>query len=332
MGDLALVWDNDTGQVDMVLDLVTDDDLVSDEGMRTAVLLSIFPSARAAADDELPAQDGDRRGYWATEFSEIEGDEIGSKRWLLARSKNLPSVPIRLKEYDEQALQWMIDDGVVTTVEVTITIEKNVHGDRIIEEVKLGREGLDDVTFRFDHVWAAESAIVSAVPRVPIKLTWTSIVNCTVAAVGNNMAKTGGAAAWDAGAASVEQIPGDGYVEFSVNGGGGANQVMCGLSVGDTDQNFTDIDFGWLRAGTDIQVYEGGSIKATLAVLFGTGDLAKVQRVGTEIAYWHFDASLGTWTKFYTSLTASTGNLLVDTSIFTANAAILNAMIFGSET
>lgn len=138
----------------MVLDLVTDDDLVADEGMQTAVILSIFPSARASEDDELPSDDGDRRGYWADEFAEVEGDQLGSKRWLLGRSKNLGTVPLDLKAFDEAALQWMIDDGVVASVEVIVTVE----GDRIIEEVKLGREGLDDVSFRFDHVWAAEEA------------------------------------------------------------------------------------------------------------------------------------------------------------------------------
>jgi len=139
----------------MVLDLVTDDDLVADEGMRTAVILSIFPSARAAEDDVNPGGDSaDPRGYWADEFAQVEGDRLGSKRWLLGRSKNLTTVPIDLKAYDEAALQWMIDDGVVATVEATVTVE----GDQILEEVKLGREGLDDVTFRFDHVWSAEAA------------------------------------------------------------------------------------------------------------------------------------------------------------------------------
>ncbi len=157
MGDFALQFDNDTGEVDMVLDLVTADDVVPDEGMRTAIILSIFQSARAAADDDLPAGDGDRRGHWATEFAETEGDEAGSKRWLVARSKNITDIPLLLKEYDEAALQWMIDDQVVSTVDVTVTIE----GDRIVEEVKLGREGLDEVAFRFDHVWAAEAALES---------------------------------------------------------------------------------------------------------------------------------------------------------------------------
>lgn len=159
MGDYALAWDNDTGLVDMVLDLDTADDIVADEGMQTAVILSIFPSARAAEDDDLPAGDGDRRGYWATEFAEVAGDELGSLRWLLVRSKSLLSVPVRLKEIDEAALQWMIDDGVVSTVDVTVTIEKRVDGDRVVEVVNLGREGLEDVTFRFDHVWAAEEAL-----------------------------------------------------------------------------------------------------------------------------------------------------------------------------
>lgn len=86
--------------------------LVTGSDLYTAVLISLFTDAAAGPDDIIPDGSRDPRGWW--------GDpSIGSKLWLLMRSKATSTVLALAKTYIEQALQWLIDDGVVAKIEVT---------------------------------------------------------------------------------------------------------------------------------------------------------------------------------------------------------------------
>jgi phage gp46-like protein len=85
-------------------------DLVNDEGLDTAVVLSLFTDGLAAPDDPLPgAAEDDRRGWWAQPW--------GSKLWLLSREKWTEDVKTRAEYYARMALQWMIEDGVADRIE-----------------------------------------------------------------------------------------------------------------------------------------------------------------------------------------------------------------------
>lgn len=187
--------------------------------------------------------------------------------------------------------------------------------DNVINE--LGQAG-----FRFDHT--AGVAVSSIAPEYVVNtreaVTWENKVNTT--ATDNDLEKTSGGAAWNAGATSVEVIPAgaDGAVEFTIEA---ANFLICGLSVGNTDESNNDIDYGWHQnGGSDIRVRENATPVHTHAVGASAGDVARIQRIGTEITFWLNGA------KIYTSDTPSTGELLVDCSINSpANAKILDAFV-----
>lgn len=114
MTDIALQFDPKHFVADIFMD---GSDLASDEGLQTAVVLSLFLDRRAETDDELP-EGGDRRGWWADAYPDVENDRIGSRLWLLSREKQLNQVLIRAREYAAEALQWLIDDGVAEAVEI----------------------------------------------------------------------------------------------------------------------------------------------------------------------------------------------------------------------
>lgn len=97
-------------------------DLASESGLRTAVLLSLFTDRRAEADDVLPDASGDRRGWWADAYPSIDRDQFGSRLWLLRREKQATQTVARAREYAEQALRWLVDDGIATRVTVTAEI------------------------------------------------------------------------------------------------------------------------------------------------------------------------------------------------------------------
>lgn len=147
MSDFALKW---VGSLDMA---ISDDDLASDEGLRTAVSLSLFTDRRAEDDDQLPAADGDVRGWWADEFADVSGDRYGSRLWLLDRSKRLADVVPRAEEFAREALAWLLEDKVAESVEVIAEVRDQM----LALLVTITRPGSDPVSFRFAHAWDGEA-------------------------------------------------------------------------------------------------------------------------------------------------------------------------------
>ena len=101
-----------------VFDLAIENgDLALDDGLTTALIVSLFSDRRATADDVPPGGDAARRGWWGDSYLPDTGDLTGSRLWLLERERDLPNVPGRAKLYDEEAVKWLLDDGVAQRVE-----------------------------------------------------------------------------------------------------------------------------------------------------------------------------------------------------------------------
>jgi phage gp46-like protein len=118
MTDIATVFIDFTKGADLALDGLI---LAEDDGLLTAVLISLFSDRQARADDVLPnADQGDtaRRGWWADEFNADKSDRIGSHLWLNESAKQLPDVLVRDKQYAQAALQWLVNDGIASAVDV----------------------------------------------------------------------------------------------------------------------------------------------------------------------------------------------------------------------
>lgn len=93
--------------------------LARDDGLRTAVLLSLFCDARAAPDDPVPDPlNPDRRGWIGDVLAPVDGDRWGSRLWLLAREKQTEATRRRAELYAREALAWLVEDGLAARVEV----------------------------------------------------------------------------------------------------------------------------------------------------------------------------------------------------------------------
>lgn len=114
-----------------------------------AVLNSLFCWARAKDDDDLPGSS--KFGWWADSFKDEDDTSFGSRLWLLSRSVLTNDVLALAKEYAEEALQWLIDDGVAETVEVTPERGDN---DQLDLTVVITRPQEKTLTARFDDVWS----------------------------------------------------------------------------------------------------------------------------------------------------------------------------------
>lgn len=112
-------------------------DLLPEGELTTAVILSLFCDARAREDDIIPDGTKNVRGWWADTVAPLPatglalredsttGDRLGSRLWLLSRELQLPEVMRRAKDYAEEALQWLITDGVARAVAVIPSNPRN---------------------------------------------------------------------------------------------------------------------------------------------------------------------------------------------------------------
>ena len=91
-------------------------DLASDRGLQTALLLSLFVDRRASREElerfGMPLDDP--RGWWGDNHPEVEGDQYGSKLWLLERAKQTQDTLNFARETSRESTEWMFEDGVVT--------------------------------------------------------------------------------------------------------------------------------------------------------------------------------------------------------------------------
>jgi phage gp46-like protein len=113
MPDIAIVWDPTNARGDWAQAgalLQTGNDLV------TAILISCLTDRIAAADDVIPDGTNDPRG-WTGDLGQAY--PIGSRLWLLARSKQTQEVLNRAHDYVVEALHWLLDDKVVARFDIT---------------------------------------------------------------------------------------------------------------------------------------------------------------------------------------------------------------------
>lgn len=153
MTDIALEWDSIAGAADVVIE---NNDLKADDGLRTALYLSLFTDRRAEPGDVLPDGETDRRGWWADAVPVTPGDLMGSRLWLLARSKREPATLDRAVTYAREALQWLVDDRVCDSFNVTAEYLSPYNGFAIV--VSVPRPVGSPTLYRFDHTWTAEAA------------------------------------------------------------------------------------------------------------------------------------------------------------------------------
>lgn len=154
MTDLALHFDNAAWSADLA---ILNADLATDDGLRTAVIISLFTDRRALADDVLPVGD-DRRGWWGDCANDDPNDRIGSRRWLLVREKATEAVAVRARDYDREALAWLVADGIAAAVTVECSILPVDAGRRsaaLHSTIRITRPS--GARLAIDYLWDAES-------------------------------------------------------------------------------------------------------------------------------------------------------------------------------
>ncbi len=169
------------------------------------------------------------------------------------------------------------------------------------------------------------SVVVAGFVAMPapigVPVAWTSKVGVT--ASGGSLTKTAATAWGNAGAISTQQLPsGDGYVEFAASET--TTFRMLGLSKGNTNSSWDDIDFALYLYLNEVRVYEGGSYKGSFGN-YVTGDILRVAVVGGVVRYSRNGAVL------YSSGKIPKYPLLVDTSLLSQGATLSRVVVMGLQ-
>ncbi|MBC7472248.1 MAG: DUF2341 domain-containing protein, partial [candidate division SR1 bacterium] len=147
---------------------------------------------------------------------------------------------------------------------------------------------------------------------VEVRPGFENLVGVTID--GGNISKTGGSdGSWDAGFTTTNAISkGKGYVSAKIPQQlTGRTNMMIGLSNGNTDSNYTDIDFAiYIAANGSLQVYQGGGYAGGYGSVV-PGDRVSVELLNNKVFYKKNGMA------FYQSGNTPTSlNLIADASIW----------------
>lgn len=142
MSDIALYLENNCFDLK-----IEENDLVADEGLETAVAISLFTDKRVS-DEELPDLETNKRGWWGDMFPTEDLDKIGSRLWTLDRSKVNPETLSRMNELCKESLEWMKEDGISGEIAINSEYNESKH---MITTIQISRP--DEEIERFSVLW-----------------------------------------------------------------------------------------------------------------------------------------------------------------------------------
>ncbi len=161
MPDVRLVQNAAFPRYSVTIDwaLVADGTLDDRQALATAVIVALGTNALADDDDVLPDPDSnDREGWWGDLDADLlwDGWPIGSKVWLLRRSKILPaesrqgSTVALVELYLRSAIQPFVDRKVCTAFDVWVS---RVTKQRIDALVRIYRGPQQEIELRYSILW-----------------------------------------------------------------------------------------------------------------------------------------------------------------------------------
>jgi hypothetical protein len=140
--DIKLIFNEDQQYYD--IDFKNGDFLLT-QGLETAILMSIYCQQR---DDSIEVSSS--RGGWAgNELQSVAGFQQGSKLWTLYQSAATEDVANLAQNFIEDALQWLIDDGIAEEISVVTSVIDN---SKLQAEVTITRNSNIE-TFKFEDLF-----------------------------------------------------------------------------------------------------------------------------------------------------------------------------------
>jgi phage gp46-like protein len=155
-GDIYIAWDNNLAEGDWALAI---GDLQTGQDLETACLVSLFTDALATPDFVPTDGTSDRRGWWADPYNDLP---LGSNLWQLERAKKTRDTLGLARRYAQDALQWLVTDGVAK--QVTVNTSWNGPAGSTMLGIGIAIVKPDDSLTRFLFGWAWQGLAVLPSP------------------------------------------------------------------------------------------------------------------------------------------------------------------------
>ncbi len=115
--------------------------------LQAAILLSLRCKARADDDDQTAS--GERFGWWGDSYAIVEGDRFGSRLWQLQGMRTAADAA-EAESMIEEALAWMVEDGIATKVEASVVRSGDDFGRG---SIIIHRDETAGATLRLGDLW-----------------------------------------------------------------------------------------------------------------------------------------------------------------------------------
>ncbi len=154
-------------------------------------------------------------------------------------------------------------------------------------------------------------------------VNWTNGVGVSIS--GNSLTKAAAFGWGNAGASSTRAISaGDGYVEFTATEANSSR--MCGLSVGDNDQTFQDIDYAiYIAYDNTVSIYEAGNYISAASGTYSAGNRFRIAVESGVVNYYNLTKGQ----LIYSSKVKPVYPLSVDTALAHTGATLTDVTLSG---
>ena len=129
-------------------------DLLTTDGLENAVLLSLGSFARESSLDNVVSNLEPARGGWWGDALDSEGT-IGSHLYESLPSKGDERTLRDVEKKSEEALQWMIDDGIAKFVNCSARFKD----DFVVIDVVISKPDGGELSFAYELNWEATHGI-----------------------------------------------------------------------------------------------------------------------------------------------------------------------------
>ena len=117
-------------------------DVVTDSGLQTAVYISLFTDAYDP--------DANAGGYWG---DTVDDQPNGSRLWTLARSVIDDNLPAKIEAICEEALQWLIDNNIAQSVDVTATVVGPNNPNAVSIQINITQADASTLSMTYAYNW-----------------------------------------------------------------------------------------------------------------------------------------------------------------------------------
>ncbi|MEM9051168.1 MAG: hypothetical protein AAGC47_03855, partial [Bacteroidota bacterium] len=193
--------------------------------------------------------------------------------------------------------QWRLNGSPVGSNSSTYNNTSIVDGDQITCELTPDLGGCSSISYVSNLIEVSEVSeptdinffisgdiVTASCQQVSEEVVWDANSLENVEATGNTLEKVQGNGQWTGGAASLNQVGNEGYLEFIATETN--RRRMIGLSDTDINSNFNTIDYAfYLQNNTNLTIYENGSNRGTFGT-YSTGDTLRIAVENSTIHYY----------------------------------------------